>query len=304
MKTQNSNSPESGLTFVELLIAMAVGAAVLAAAVIGFATIVNNPMRIGTIDVSIDANLHNTLYGASADTVTIGQNPNYYQSGQAQRMKELLLADVAASSAVFALGRNARNDVRLDSVGVPAGFDFREVATPSDFGDFLEEATSTSVYSPAQTGALTTTNATIFCLGGLQSVSAEENLLYVNSFYEIDFVTTSAPAGTYVTVRRFTGDSGVPTDYYHLFYPGDQNSTLPFRPLAAFFGRTASSEGPALFNIAPNHPFTFVWWPDPLVGFLSGQGGANATAGTVRAQYSNMARRTSLFFVLPTFPGQ
>lgn len=304
MKTTNSNSPESGLTFVELLVAMAIGAAVLAAAVIGFSTIVNNPMRIGTIDVSIDANLHTTLYGASADTITIGQNPNYYQSGQAQRMKELLLADVAGSSAVFALGRNARNDVRLDAIDVAAGFDFRGVASPTDFRNFLVLATATSVYSPEQTGALTTTNATIFCLGGLQSVSVEENILYVNSFYEIDFVATSEPVGTYVTVRRFSGDSGVPTDYYHLFYSDDQNTTQPFRPLAAFFGRAGTPFGPALFNIAPNHPFTFVWWPDPLVGFLSGQGGDSAIAGTVRAEYANMARRTSLFFVLPTFPGQ
>jgi hypothetical protein len=298
------NSPESGLTFVELLVAMAVGAAVLAAAVIGFTTIANNPMRIGALDIEIDANLHSTLYGASASTVTVGQNPNYFQAAQAQRMKELLLADTAGSSAVFVLGRNARNDVRLDSIGVAAGFDFRAVSSPTDFRDFLVTATSTSVYDPAQTGALTTTNATIFCLGGLQSVSQEENLLFINAFYEIDFVATTAPAGTYVTVRRFAGDSGVPTDYYHLFYQDDANTTLPFRPLAAFFGRSASPSGPALFNIAPNHPFTFVWWPDPLIGFLSGQGGATATSGTVRAQYANMARRTSLFFVLPAFPGQ
>lgn len=303
MKTP-PNSPESGLTFVELLVAMAVGAAVLAAAVLGFATIANNPMRIGTMDVSIDANLHTTLYGASADTVTLGQNPNYFQAAQAQRMKELLLADTAGSSAVFVLGRNARNDVRLDSIGVPAGYDFRAVSMPTDFRDFLVAATSTSVYSPTQTGALATTNATIFCLGGLQSVSQEENLLYINSFYEIDFVSTTAPEGTYVTVRRFIGDSGVPTDYYHVFYPGDSNTTLPFRPLAAFFGRAGSPSGPALFNIAPNHPFSFVWWPDPLIGFLSGQGGASVTSGTLRAQYANMALRTSLFFVLPAFPGQ
>lgn len=304
MMTNHSSSPESGLTFVELLIAMAIGAAVLAAAVIGFTTIVNNPMRIGTLDVSINSDLHSSLYGASADTITLGQNPNYYQSGRAQRMKEMLLADVSGSSAVFVLGRDARNDVRLDAIDVPAQFDFRGVDSPTAFRDFLVQATSTSVYSPAQTGALTTTNATIFCLGGLQSVSPEENRLYVNAFYEIDFVDTSDPLGTYVTVRRFMGDSGVPTDYYHLFYPDDQNTAQPFRPLAAFFGRAGAPSGPALFNIAPSHPFSFVWWPDPLVGLLSGQGGTDPPSGTVRDQYSNMARRTSLFFVLPTFPGQ
>jgi hypothetical protein len=91
----------------------------------------------------------------------------------------------------------------------------------------------------------------------------------------------------------------VPTDYYHLYFPEEANGSDGFRPIAAFFGRRAAGGGP--FARAENQPFTFVWWPDPLVSKL-GAGAVPITSTNARAHYGNMAGRTSLFFVLPAFP--
>jgi hypothetical protein len=120
----------------------------------------------------------------------------------------------------------------------------------------------------------------------------------------MDFVPSVEPAGgTVASVRRYSGtNTSVPTDYYHVFYPGTANGTDGFRPLAVFFGRTAADEdGNDPFAVAVNQPFTFVWWPDPLVSRLGG-GAVPVSSTNARGNYSNMAGRTSLFFVLPAFP--
>ena len=55
------------------------------------------------------------------------------------------------------------------------------------------------------------------------------------------------------------------------------------------------------FAVAVNQPFTFVWWPDPLLSSLGGSA-VPPLSNNARANYSNMAGRTSFFFVLPAFP--
>ncbi len=297
-------APHSGVTFVEFLVALVIGAAIIAAAVIGFGTIAQSPTRGGRIDVTLPGTTHNAFFGTPASYVTIGQNPNYFQAAQARRMKDRLMADVSASSAVFVLGRNGGSSIRPSSLTVPADFDFRNVSTPADFAEFLGEAlpAAASVFNPAQqSGALNTTNATIFLLTGLRSVSQGANTIFLISTYEMDFVPTTSPAGVYASVRRYSSDPAVPTDYYQVFYPDESNTSNAFRPLAAFFERQAMGTG-SIFGVAPNHPFSFVWWPDPLVSYLSGRPVQSGTVGTPRASYANMAGRTSLFMVLPTFP--
>lgn len=294
----------SGVTFVEFLVALVIGAAVITAAVIGFGTIAQSPTRGGRIDVTLPGTTHNAFFGTPASYVTIGQNPNYFQAAQARRMKDRLMADVSASSAVFVLGRNGAGGIRPSSLAVPANFDFREVTTPENFAVFLGDSlpAAASVFDPdQQAGALATTNATIFLVTGLRNVSQGTNTLFLISTYEIDFVPTTSPSGTYASVRRYSTDPAIPTDYYQVFYPDDSNTTNAFRPLAAFFEREALGTG-SVFGVAPNHPFTFVWWPDPLVSHLSGRPVLSGTSGTPRATYANMAGRTSLFMVLPTFP--
>jgi hypothetical protein len=224
-------------------------------------------------------------------------------------MKDRLLSDVSAASAVFCLGRNVFGSpsLRPAEIAVPAGTDFRSHSTPSTFRDFMASASSAlgAAFPQDQDGALLgTTNASIYVVGTLASVSDYTNRLTVLATYEMDFVPSVAPAGgTVASVRRYSGtNTSVPTDYYHVFYPGTANGTDGFRPLAVFFGRTAADEdGNDPFAVAVNQPFTFVWWPDPLVSTLGG-GAVPVSSTNARGNYSNMAGRTSLFFVLPAFP--
>jgi hypothetical protein len=298
--------PDSGLTFVELLVTVVIGAALIAAAAIGFATVAGAPTRGGRIDVNIGGGNHNTLYGATTNYITVGQNPNYFQGSQARRMKNRLMSEVQAGSAVFVLGRNTVGGGRPSTIPVASGVDFRTNVTPSAFRNFLVDAIPalSSVYPAAQSGALTNSGLSIFILRGLNSISTSANTLNVVSVYEVDILPAVSPSGTFASVRRYGTNATVPTDFYHVFYSEDANTTNPFRPLAAFFGRTGTTNTPTDFNVAPNSPFSFVWWPDPLMSHLSGRSVTTATAGTLRAEYANMAGRTSLFFVLPTFPGQ
>jgi prepilin-type N-terminal cleavage/methylation domain-containing protein len=299
----------SGFTLVELLVAAAIGAALIASAVIGFAVISGLPLRQGTVNVSLPSGVIANFYGTNLSSLTLGPNPNYFQAAQARRMKDRLMSDVAASSAVFCLGRNVSGSpaLRPAELAVPGGTDFRSHSTPSTFRDFLASADAAlgSAFPEQQDGALRdTTNASIYVVGTLASVSDYTNRLTVLATYELDFVPTVSPsAGTVASVRRYSGtNTSVPTDYYHVYYPGAANGSDGFRPLAVFFGRAAAdNDDNDPFAVAVNQPFTFVWWPDPLLSSLGGSA-IPPSSNNARANYSNMAGCTSLFFVLPAFP--
>lgn len=299
----------SGFTLVELLVAAAIGAALIAAAVIGFGVVSSLPLRQGTVNVSLPSGVIANFYGTNFATLTLGPNPNYFQAAQARRMKDRLMSDVAASSAVFCLGRNVSGTpaLRPAEIAVPGGTDFRSHSTPSTFRAFLASADATlgSAFPAQQDGALrNTTNASIYVVGTLASVSDYTNRLAILATYEMDFVPTVSPTGgTVASVRRYSGtNTSVPTDYYHVYYPEAANGSDGFRPLAAFFGRAAADDDDNdPFAVAVNQPFTFVWWPDPLVSSL-GAGQVPGSSTNTRANYANMAGRTSMFFVLPAFP--
>lgn len=299
----------SGFTLVELLVAAAIGAALLAAAVVGFGVVSSLPLRQGTVNVSLPSGVIANFYGTNFATLTLGPNPNYFQAAQARRMKDRLMSDVSAASAVFCLGRNVSGSpaLRPAELAVPGGTDFRGHSTPSTFRNFLASADAAlgSAFPAQQDGALrSTTNASIYVVGTLASVSDYTNRLAILATYEMDFVPSVQPAGgTVASVRRYSGTNiSVPTDYYHVYYPGATNGSDGFRPLAAFFGRAAADDDDNdPFAVAVNQPFTFVWWPDPLVSSL-GAGQIPGSSTNTRANYANMAGRTSLFFVLPAFP--
>jgi prepilin-type N-terminal cleavage/methylation domain-containing protein len=299
------NKTTEGFTLVELLVAAAIGAALIAAAVVGFGVVSGLSMRGGNVNVTLPGNTVADFYGTNSPFITLGANPNYFQAAQARRMKDRLMADVSAASAVFCLGRNVsgRPALRPVAFDITSRVDFRTNATPSTFRDFMVSLDSgfDSVFPEQQDGALLqTTNASIFIIGTLTNTSDYTNRLTVQATYEVDFVSTVEPAGgTLASVRRYGTNMSVPTDYYHLYYPEEINGSDGFRPVAAFFGRWAAGQGP--FARATNQPFTFVWWPDPLVSKLGG-GTVPTTSTNARAHYSNMAGRTSLFMVLPAFP--
>jgi hypothetical protein len=295
-------------TLVELLIAAAIGAALIAAAVMGFGVISQLPMRQGTTNVRLPDGTIANFYGTNSSFLTLGANPNYFQSAQARRMKDRLLSDVAASSAVFCLGRNTSGNPTLRPHQLTIGqTDFRNVATPAGFRNFLVgiDGDLESVFPEEQNGALSgLTNATIYAIGTLSSILNYSNNLAIIATYEVDFVPTlDPPGGTFASVRRYSGTNNtVPTDYYHVYYPSEDNGNNGFRPLGAFFGREDAAEDDDPFAVAVNQPFTFVWWPDPLVPRLGGNIIPSGSPESARDNYSNMADRTSLFFVLPAFP--
>lgn len=293
-----------------MLLAAAIGAALIAATVVGFGVMSGLPFRQGTVNVTLPGSTISDFYGSDSAFITIGSNPNYFQAAQARRMKDRLMSDVSAASAVFCLGRNELGSpsIRPSELTVPSDTDFRGNATPSAFRNFLVGADSgfASVFPEQQNGALLATeNASIYIVGTLASVLQYSNTLTILATYEIDFVPTVDPSGgTVASVRRYSGTNGaVPTDYYHAYYAGQGNDAGGFRPLAAFFGRDAADTGgDDPFAVAVNQPFTFVWWPDPMVSTLSGGAVPSASEDSARVNYTNMAGRTSFFFVLPAFP--
>ena len=292
-----------GFTLVELLIAAAIGAAVITAAVLGFGVITNLSSETGSVNVELPGDAASDLYGAGSSFITVGASPNYFQGVQSRQLKDRLVRDAAAGTAVFCLGRNFTGSpsIRPDKLAVSQNTpDFRTITSPDAFRDAFED--QLGAFPSGQSGALNwARNASVFVLGTLDNVLQSSNNLDVLAIYEIDFVSTTEPAGgTFATVRRFSGsNNAVPTDYYHAFYPDEANGANGFRPLGAFFPRADSGEGEA-FAVATNHPFSFVWWPDPLVSKLEGPAVPEGSA--VPGSYTNMGDRTGLFFVLPTFP--
>ena len=297
-------------TLVEILVAAAIGAAVITAAVIGFGVISQSPLRQGVVNVVLPAGTVSNLYGVNTNFITLGANPNYFQAAQARRMKDRLVSDAVAASAVFCLGRNAQGTAatRTHELSVSSPRDFRTQATPRGFRDFLVELNGDveDIFPEDQGGAqLATTNASLFIVGTLSNILNYSNTLTILATYEVDFVPTiDPPGGTMASVRRYSGtNTSVPTDYYHVYYPEETNGTNGFRPLSAFFGRAAADpNGDDPFATATNNPFTFLWWPDPLVSKLEAGTVPAPSSDSPRANYSNMAERTSLFFVLPAFP--
>ena len=293
-----------------MLVAAAIGAALIAAAVLGFGVVAGLPMRQGTVNVTLPGSTISDFYGSGSSFISIGPNPNYFQAAQARRMKERLMSDISAASAVFCLGRDASGSpaIRPDELSVPSDTDFRAKATPSTFRNFLVEADSgfASVFPEQQDGVLlATTNVSVYLAGTLASVAQYSNTLTILATYEIDFIpTVDPPGGTVASVRRYSGTNNtVPTDYYHAYYPNEDNGAAGFRPVAAFFGRDAAdSTGDDPFAVAVNQPFTFMWWPDPLLSSLGGGAVPSGSDDSARVNYTNMAGRTSLFFVLPAFP--
>jgi len=296
----NRNRSEA-FTLVELLIAAVIGAALITAAVLGFGIISNLSSESGSVNVTLPGGTISDLYGSESTFITVGSNPNYYQGIQARLLKDRLVKDAAAGTAIFCLGREfgGSPSARPLTLAVDANTDFRTITSPDDFRSTFSGQLGS--FPEGQGGALGwAQNASIFILGTLDNVLQTSNNLSVIAVYEVDFVASTKPAGgTLATVRRFSGtNNAVPTDYYHAFYPGEGNGANGFRPLAAFFPRADAGGGS--FALAPNHPFSFAWWPDPLVSKL--EGGPVPSGSGVPSSYANMANRTGLFFVLPTFP--
>lgn len=293
----------AALTYVEIVVALAISAVVVTVAVISYGTIVNRDDlgRSVSEDVLLPTGAMFDFYGSNATYVAVSRAPNFAASAMAESLRERLYADVATATAVFVLARNDRTSAttRPSSLPLAASLDARTLTTPDAFRAQLVAAVpSAATVFGSYEGATGTTGVSLFIL----NTSGNATSATVRAIYETDLVTTTAPAGVYATVRRYQGT--ICTDYFHVFYPGETNS---FSPLAVYFQKSALplSGNAAIdrYRSAAERPFYFVWWPDPSrPNLASDLPGEAITSGEPRAGYATMADRTAFFFTLPAFP--
>ncbi len=299
-RTKSAFRSTGGFTFVEIIIAVAIGATVITTAVLAYQAITTTGTRWGVSgDVQLPAGAIANLYGLSGNYVSSAFAPNFSMAAQAESMRERLHDDISSASAVFCLGRNGRSTVRPSTLAIGTGVDARLLTTPAIFQSYLAsvDASSASVFTSYQ-GASASTNASLFILKASDDTAAID----VSAIYEVDMIASTNPVGTYASVRRYEG--AVCTDFYHIFYQGETNT---FQPLMVYFERDATGlTGDVAidrYKQAANRPFYFMWWPDPAAPRLTGLPLAESlTTSQPRAGYINMADRTSFFFVLPAFP--
>lgn len=294
-----------GFTFVEMLVAAAVGALVLAAVVLAFQTIGNFNSRQSSGYQTItfpSATVISNFYGVSTNVISTWTAPSAGYLARAEILREKFIEDTQKAVAVYCLPRVGQSSVRPQSLsatesGYAVGsFDFRRLGTSEEFRQYLASVLPSSAGTFATNafagnGASAGRNLSIMVL----TKSASRTNLYVRSIYEVDFIRPASPAGVYASVRRYQGT--VCTDYYDVFYPdadnGTQVNSTNFYVAASFERSVRPVSSSSVTNIAAAQPFYFVWWPDAAATTLPGPG----------VGYTNtMADQTSFFMVVPMFP--
>lgn len=277
------NSQRDAFTFVEILVALSIGAAVLTAGIMAYGSIVvNGPQRTRTDAVNIGSTAFNSFYGIATNYVEVGQSPSYSASAMAESMRAKFYSDVSHSIAVFCLARNdlSGDAARMTDLATATNFGATALADPE--GVFL--ATMNAAQNIFSTNFTTNRSSTyILSPGSATNVN-------VRAIYETDLITTTDPPGVYASVRRYVGTTL--TDYYHVLYPparaGASNS---FLPLAEFHPK-ASLTSSGTNTVSP--PLYFIWWPDPAAIRIEDPPTANT--------HQDYPGKTSFFFVVPAFP--
>jgi len=312
----NSRAQRTAFSLIELLVAVALAAALLTVAVMIFQGLVaSGGTRTSIGDVTVGTAL-STFYGVNATVVgNCSFAPSYGRVAQAEVLRTRFVTDLQSASAVYGLGRNGVNAFRTSSIPVSSAFRGSSLDLPEAFRQLLAASVpSTATTFTAYRGASTATNASIFLL----TPSASATTLSVLAIYDIDLTPTTSPVGTYVSVKRYgtietTTSDGLLglTDYYDIFYPAPEGATVPtiaFNPLvvcferAARFGNVETDHTIDRLKKAAERPFYFVWWPDPAAHTLEAYAGPAYDAADPRAAYPAMGGRTSFFFVVPMFP--
>jgi hypothetical protein len=328
-----------GFSLGELLVALALGAVVISAATVAFGTLIRNQPRAGSAaTVTLSSTLYNAYYGLNVSSQVINVAPNYGAVVQAENMREKFLADTLAATAVFCLSRNTdepnythpfqvSHNVASDTYPyIDCGETFRLHLVAKGLAKNTAPGTVGQTYfTPSvRNYSATAPNASIFVLT-YSNVSdtltgGSGNLLRIKAVYDIDLNRSNSPLGYYASVKRWSADSSTSaarlTDYYDVFYPlSPQANGTPgtwatttdaFMPLWVAFERPLYTESSTIdaFKKAREHPFYFIWWPDPAAQTLSLYGGTNSSFLTSdpRKAYNLMAGRTSFMFTVPVFP--
>jgi len=307
MMNPNFHRPHAdrGFSLVELLVTIAIAAGVITAGVLLYTAVISARSTADTSgSIPLGAQLYAQFYPQSQPNPIISAwfAPNYGLSSRAEELRALLLEDLKFSSAVFCLGRTGHVGFRATGITLPSGFDAASLDTPESFRQLLAVThPTTSALFASYRGASLAANHSIYIL----EPSAATGELAIRSIYEMDQVPIAAAGGTYVTVRRYVGNTL--SSFYDIFYP-DGGGGVAFSPNLAAFERRVRlgvEEGVAIdsFKQAHDRPFYFVWWPDPAAKHLSGNVSLQTfPSSDPRSYYVEMGGRTSLFFVIPMFP--
>lgn len=300
-----------GWTFVEMLVAISLSAIFLGAASLVFASISVNSRRLTTVvTVNVGSANRQNLYGQAGDTLGTYSAPNFGRAASAADFRDLFRGDAAAASFLHCLPRSVRNTIRPEFLTFPAGSPNAttrppRLDTPEAFRQFLAQALPASAaiydtpirnYPPANRP-----NTTVFMVGPSQ----DAGFLRVRAVYEIDYLATTSPAGTYATVRRYR--NGSLTHYYDVFFEAGSGS-LPVPSFVAFenTSRLAVVEGSEIdpFKIASREPFYLLWLPDPSLNPLRmPAASASAPFSSPTSASEHPGSRSNLCLALPMFPG-
>jgi prepilin-type N-terminal cleavage/methylation domain-containing protein len=310
MKTTESSSAMSGgdralsgrwrdgFTFVEILVASAIAAVTIAVAALAFSTITTRAPSIGDVDVTLPSGMANNFYGIDTNVVAVGSAPSFTELGRAEALREILEDDLRSAVFTVCLARNGQSSYRPTNISPGVGFDARVRARPADFRAFLQGIGGGASFIDYEGPATGIDNVSMFIF----QPSTNAANFGLRAIYESDIVPTTSPPGVYGSVRRYAG--GVLTDFYHVFYPDETASE--FSPPVTFFDRTivTSTNSPAAYRQAPNSPFYFLWWPDPVnyARLHTNSFIQQTNSSQPRSGYWQMAYRTSYFFVIPAFP--
>ncbi|MFZ4777213.1 MAG: PulJ/GspJ family protein [Terrimicrobiaceae bacterium] len=300
-QTRRQPQQENAFTFVEIVVALGIGAMVLAVAVIAYSSITRFGISRRQVNVDIGITPAYSFYGATDPLIAVSEAPSFAAEAMANVLRERFRGDLLSATAVVCLARNKPNSLRPTNLIIPTNLDARALVTPENFRTNLID-TNNLVYTNFSTnsygnGATFATNLSIYVL---YSVANATNIS-VDAIYECDWVAvTNAPVGAYASVRRYVGTNM--TDYYHVFYPDSSHDAFD-RPSSAFFTRSNVASGDAHYRRAENRPFYFVWWPDPLNRTTGSQYPTEGSIpATARGDYMLQSGATSYFFTFPAFP--
>lgn len=289
----------------ELVVALAIGAAVITAGVLVFQALGGGTQPTGNyVRLPLGTAVMQNFYGTNQATLEVWVAPNYGRRVQADALRDQFWEDIDKASAVFCLGRTAGTLNATHPTTIPiSGLVGQSVDLPGAFQAVLESAIPASVGTfTAYRGACLSPNISIFIL----QPSNDETELSVLAIYDIDMLAAQSEDGvdgTYVSGRRYA--TGTLTHFYDVFFAREVG-TVAFSPLVVAFERAARlslAEGTIdRLKVAAERPFYFIWWPDPAQSELESVTAGSFDLSDPRSAYANMGGRTSLFFAVPMFP--
>jgi prepilin-type N-terminal cleavage/methylation domain-containing protein len=293
-----------GFSLVEVMVASTIAVMVFTTGAVLYHAVSFHQRRLSVYEsVELGASALANYYGMiSATSIDVYTAPHYGRAAWAENLRDKFWEDTRSASAVYCLGRNGLNTFRPDFISIPLSTDAKALDSAEAFRQYLEvvEPSTLGVFEPYR-GASTAPNGSVFIL----ERSSFGDFLAVKAIYEIDIQATTAPSGTYASVRRYA--QGRMTEFYDVFYPTEQGVEA-FSPLFVQMERRERKiiAEPAYdkFKKASGMPFYLMWWPDPGTPNLKGEG-MNTTglaSSDPRSTYANMGGKTAFMFTVPLFP--